>query len=104
MPRSFFVLNDQLMIGVCIWPITLPTGSPSFICTLPRTMVYTGSPLTFHPPQGVGWFLLCSLLGSIVASLFMSTIVRSPSDPTRIVPFLGYICQTLATFSLWTLT
>ena len=29
----------QLMIGVCIWPITPPTGSPSFICTLPRTMV-----------------------------------------------------------------
>src|SRR5262245_61874856 len=30
--------GDQ-KIGVCIWPITSPTGSPSFICTLPRTMV-----------------------------------------------------------------
>ena len=29
----------QWRIGVCIWPMTLPTVSPFFICTWPRTIV-----------------------------------------------------------------
>src|SRR5436309_15698199 len=76
-------------LGLTIRPMGLPQGSPSLICTWPRTTVQTGTPLTFQPCQGEGLFLLWSLLTSMTASLSLSMMVTSPSEPRRIAPFFG---------------
>src|SRR5918996_1462745 len=95
-PRSLhgYLLINSLIIyhytrGVTMRPIACPQGSPSLICTRPRTTVQTGRPLTFQPCHGEGLFLLWSLLTSMTVSLSISITVTSPSEPRRIAPFLG---------------
>ena len=86
-------LADRLAdrLAVCIW-------------TCRARWLPTGTPLTFHPCHGLGLFLLWSLLPSIVASLFMSTIDHVAVGAETDRALLRIVCHTFAGFSQCILT